>query len=143
MVFDIRPEDRLLKLTQVFSLVDAGDMSLKTAAANTGYSYWHLTRLYRKALTDGISHLYAPRPAPKPRKLSEQDVALLRQRYKELEKPQLSLLRHFMQQDYPSFPAISEEWIRRLLIRAGVYSPGDRRKIFRRRFEAPAPGVLV
>jgi transposase InsO family protein len=143
MVFHIRPEDRLLKLTQAFSLVDAGSMSLKEAAMTAGYSYWHLTRLYKKALTQGIDRLYAPRPTPKPRKLTEQDIALLKQHYEDLEHPQLSLLMYFLQQDHPSFPAISEEWARKLLIRERVYSPDPRRKIFRRRFEAPAPGVLV
>lgn len=143
MALNIRPEDRLLKLTQVFSLVDAGSMSLKEAATTTGYSYWHLTRLYKRALSDGIDHLYRPRPAPKPRKVTDQDAALLKQSYSDLGRPQLSLLQHFMSLDHPSFPAISEEWIRRLLIRASVYSPGDRSTVFRRRFEAPAPGVLV
>jgi len=143
VLFNIRPEGRLLKLTQVFSLVDAGSMSLKEAAATTGYSYWHLTRLYKKALATGIDQLYAPRPAPKPRKVTSQDIALLKQQYEELGKPTLSQLHYFMRLDYPSFPAVSEEWLRRLLIRASAYSPGDRSQTFRRRFEAPAPGVLV
>jgi hypothetical protein len=143
MVLHIKPEDRLLKLTQLFSLVDAGSMSLKEAAANAGYSYWHFTKLYKKALTAGVDHLYVPRPAPKPRKLSEHDVTLLKRCYEDLERPQLSLLMHFLHEDQPSFPDISEEWARRLLIRHQVYSPGSRGKTFRRRFEAPAPGVLV
>ncbi len=140
---NIKPEDRLLKLTQVFSLVDAGSLSLKEAAATTGYSYCHLTRLYKKALAVGIDQLYPPRPAPKPRKVSDQDIAQLKHQYKKLGHPPLSLLHHFMHQDYPSFPQVSEEWLRRLLIRAAVYSPGKRSQTFRRRFEAPAPGVLV
>ena len=143
MVLHIKPEDRLLKLTQFFSLVDAGSMSLKAAAANAGYSYWHFTRLYQKALTDGVDHLYAIRSAPKPRKLTEQDIVRLKQHYEDLNHPQLSLLMHFLRQDHPSFPAVSEEWVRRLLIRHQVYSPGTRRKVFRRRFEAPAPGLLI
>ena len=75
--------------------------------------------------------------------MSEKDIKLLKGYYLELEKPQISLLRYFLRLDYPSFPDISCEWIRKTLIREKVYSPGDRRKVFRRRFEAPCPGILV
>lgn len=49
----------------------------------------------------------------------------------------------FTKRDYPSFPTISGEWARKLLIRENVYTPGNRKHVFRQRFEAPLPGLLV
>ncbi|MBM3323336.1 hypothetical protein FJY69_07660 [candidate division WOR-3 bacterium] len=97
-------------------------MSLKEAAATTGYSCWHLTRLCSRILAAGIDQLHAPRPAPKPRKVTSQDIALLKQQYEELGKPPLSQLRCSMRLDYLSYPAVSEEWLPSLLVHASVCS---------------------
>lgn len=136
-------ENRLLTLTQLFALVRTKQMSRKEAAVTSGYSYWHLTRLYRRALAQGVDRLFAPPRVPCPRKLLPEHVAQIKQLYARLGQPQLSLLLHFLPQEYPSFPPVSEEWLRRLLIREQVYAPGTHQPTFRRRFEAPAPGVLV
>lgn len=136
------PEHKLVKLAQAFALVQNGSLSLKDAAALCGYSYWHLTRLYQKAQHIGLERLFQSK-SPPPRKLSADDVALLKQYYTDNQRPQISLLSHFLYEDHPDFPKVSQEWLRRVLIREQVYAPDSRRKVFRRRFEAPAPGVLV
>ncbi len=55
----------------------------------------------------------------------------------------MSLLLYFLKQDFPDFPSISGEWARRILIDEGLYSPGKRKKIFRKRFEMYFPGIFV
>ncbi|MEO0069167.1 MAG: integrase core domain-containing protein [candidate division WOR-3 bacterium] len=134
-------ENKIVKLSQVFTLVEQGSISLKDAAFLTGYSYWHLTRLYHRAQGVRLEQLFQPKPPP--RKLSQANVALLKNYYDKLKHPQISLLAHFLYQDHPTFPRVSEEWLRRVLIREQVYSPPSRGRVFRHRFEAPAPGVLV
>lgn len=136
-------EDKLLSLAKVFSLVDAGTETLKGAAALTRYSYWHLTRLYKQYRKDGLKNLFQRERKPIPRKLARKDIDLLKRYYLSLGKPQISLLLYFLRLDHPSFPRISGEWTRKVLIREGLYSAGDRRKVFRRRFEAPFPGILI
>jgi hypothetical protein len=136
-------EDKLLKLANVFGLVDRGAMTLKEAAVVTGYSYWHLTRLYRRYRQHGIKRLFKRHRKCRPAKLTRQHTALLKKYYRDLEQPQLSLLLYFLRLDHPSFPAVSREWTRQTLIRTKVYAPGSRSRKFRKRFEAPAPGILV
>jgi len=139
----LKLEDKLLSLNKVFGLVDHGMMSLTEAARLAGYSYWHLTRLYRRYQKSGIRKLFQHHRSRPPAKISSRQIAQLRNYYIKLEKPQMSQLLHFFELDYPNFPPLSREWARRILIREQVYSPGKRGKVFRRRFEAPAPGVLV
>lgn len=136
-------EDKLLSLAKVFGSVDRHLTSLAEAATLTGYSYWHLTRLYRRYRQSGLKQLFRRHRDRQPAKLSPQHVTQLKNYYVELGKPQLSLLLYFLRLDYPSIPEISREWTRRTLIREQAYSPGKRTKVFRRRFEAPAPGILV
>jgi len=138
-----RVEDKLLNLVKVFSLVDEDHLSLKEGAKLLNYSYWHLTRLYKKYKTEGLNNLLKREREVKQRKLKSKDVKLLKEYYLKSGKPQISLLRYFLSLDYPSFPEVSKEWIRRILLREGVYSPGNRGKVFRRRFSAPFPGLLV
>jgi len=135
--------DKLLNLAKVFSLADAKVLTLKAIASLTKYSYWHLTRLYKKYRKAGLKNLFRQERKSAPRKLERNDIDLLKRYYLTLGKPQISLLLHFLRLDHPSFPRISGEWTRKILIREGIYSAGERRKVFRRRFEAPFPGVLV
>lgn len=136
-------EDKLLNLVKVFSLVVSKVLSLKEAAKLLNYSYWHLTRLYKKYLREGPGNLFVKKRKQKRRKLKDEDVELLKNYYISLGKPQISLLHYFLYIDHPNFPKISHEWMRKILIREGVYCPEERRKVFRKRFEAPSPGVLV
>jgi len=138
-----RLEDKLLKLAQVFSLVTNKSLTLKEAAQLSNYSYWHLTRLYKRHKRDGLKKLFKRNRMRRSRKLKESDIVLLKNYYLKLARPQISLLLYFFYLDYPTFPKLSGEWIRKLLIKAGVYAVGNRKKVFRRRFEAPAPGLLV
>ncbi len=41
---------------------------------------------------------------------------------------------YFLYLNYPDFPKLSDEWVRRLLIKQGVYAVGNRKKIFRKHF---------
>lgn len=136
-------EDKLLNLAKVFSLVDNKSLTLVEAAYLAGYSYWHLTRLYKKYKEVGLKRLFKRQRKVRPRKLEAEDLELLKSYYQRLDKPQISLLLYFLGKDHPSFPKISGEWARKVLIREKVYSPGKRRKVFRQRFEAPFTGVLV
>lgn len=138
-----RLEDKLVNLAKAFSLVDKKASTLKEAACLTGYSYWHLTRLYKRYKESGLKSLFKRKRETRPRKLEAKDIKLLNNYYVDLDRPQISLLMHFLYQDYPSFPKVSCEWVRRVLIREKVYSAGPRKKVFRQRFEAPSPGVLV
>lgn len=139
----LRLEDRLLDLAKTFGLVDGRTMSLVEAATLTGYSYWHLTRLYRRYRTQGLKRLFQHHRNRPSAILTPQHVVQLKDYYLKLEKPQISLLLYFLRLDYPSFPEISREWARQTLIRNQVYSAGKRSKVFRCRFEASAPGILV
>lgn len=141
MVF--RLEDKLLKLAQVFSLVANKSLTLKEAAQLSNYSYWHLTRLDKRHKQKGLKNLFRRKRMRRPNKLKESDIALLKDYYLKLDRPQISLLLYFFYLDYPNFPKLSGEWVRKLLIKQGVYAAGNRKKIYRRRFEAPAPGLLV
>lgn len=138
-----RLEDKLLKLAQVFSLVANKSLTLKAAAQLSNYSYWHLTRLYKRHKQDGLKRLFKRNQLRRPRKLRAADIVLLKYYYLKLGRPQISLLLHFLYLDYPDFPKLSDEWVRKLLIKQGVYSVGNRKKVFRKRFEAPVPGLLV
>jgi transposase InsO family protein len=138
-----RLEDKLLKLAQVFSLVANKSLTLKEAAQLSNYSYWHLTRLYKRHKQDGLKKLFKRNRRRRPRKFRESDIVLLKNYYLKLNRPQISLLLYFFYLDYPDFPKLSGEWVRKLLIKQGVYSVGNRRKVFRKRFEAPVPGLLV
>lgn len=139
----INLEDKLLKLVQVFSLVANKLLSLKEAAQMSDYSYWYLTRLFKQYQQQGLKKLFKRKRLRKPRKLTATDMTLLKNYYLELDKPQISLLRYFLYLDYPAFPKLSGEWVRKLLIKLGVYAVGTRKKVFRKRFEAPVPGLLV
>ena len=139
----LKLEDRLLKLANVFGLVDRKAMTLKEAAVVTGYSYWHLTRLYRRYRHRGIKRLFGRHRKCRQARLRRQHVTLLKKYYRDLKQPQLSLLLYFLRLDHPSFPAVSREWVRQTLIQKQVYAPGSRSKKFRKRFEAPAPGILI
>jgi len=136
-------ENKLLNLAKVFSLVENRSITLKQGSKLLNYSYWHCTRLYQKYRKEGLKKLFKQEKKGKRRKLNEKDIALLKDYYLKLEKPQISLLHYFLRLDYPSFPKISQEWIRKTLIRENIYSPGARKKVFRKRFEAPLPGLLV
>lgn len=138
-----RLENKLVNLAKAFSLVDKKASTLKEAADLTGYSYWHLTRLHKRYKEVGLNMLFKRKRETRPRKLEAKDIELLSNYYIDLDRPQISLLMHFLYQDYPWFPRISCEWARKVLIRQKVYSAGPRRKVFRQRFEAPSPGVLV
>lgn len=138
-----RLEDKLLNLAKVFSLVDNKVLLLKEASKLLNYSYWHLTRLYKKYLKEGLGNLFVKERKRKMRKLKDEDVELLKNYYIFLGKPQISLLHYFLYIDHPDFPKLSHEWMRKILIREGVYCTGERKKVFRKRFEAPSPGVLV
>jgi len=135
--------DKLLNLAKVFSLADAKVLTLRAIASLTKYSYWHLTRLYKRYRQDGLKNLFRQEQKRKPRRLKEKDLEFLKRYYLTLGKPQISLLLYFLGLDHPSFPKISGEWARKVLIREGLYSAGERRKVFRRRFEAPFPGILI
>jgi transposase InsO family protein len=136
-------ENKLLNLTKVFSLIENNVLTLNDAAKLTNYSYWHFTRLYGKYQKSGIETLFKRNRNKKPTKLNDNNIELLKKVYLELNQPQISLLLYFTKLDYPSFPKISGEWVRQLLIRENVYCPGERKKVFRKRFEAPFPGILV
>lgn len=136
-------EDKLLNLAKVFSLVENRSITLKQGSKLLNYSYWHCIRLFQKYRKEGLKKLFKQEKKGKPRKLSDKDKVLLKDYYLKLEKPQISLLRYFLRLDHPSFPDISQEWIRKTLIRENIYSPGARKKVFRKRFEAPLPGLLV
>lgn len=43
-----------------------------------------------------------------------------------LARPQISMLMYFLYLDYPDFPKRSDEWVRKLLIKQGVYAVGKR-----------------
>ncbi|MEF3254838.1 MAG: hypothetical protein K6348_04650 [Deferribacterales bacterium] len=134
----IKLEDKLLSLVKVFSLVENRSMTLKQGSKLLNYSYWHFTRLYKRYLKEGPKNLFKGERKRERRKMSEKDIELLKSYYLNLKKLQISLLRYFLKLDRPSFPDISCEWIRKTLIREKVYSPGDRRRVFRKRFEAPS-----
>lgn len=139
----LKLENKLLNLTKVFSLIDNKVLTLNDAAKLTNYSYWHFARLYDKYQKSGIETLFKRNRNKKPSKLNDNDIELLKKVYLELNQPQISLLLYFTKLDYPAFPKISGEWARKLLIRANIYCPGERKKVFRKRFEAPLPGILI
>jgi len=141
MVF--RLEDKLLKLAQVFSLVANKSLTLKAAAQVSNYSYWHLTRLSKRYKQEGLKNLFRRNRMRRSSKLKESDIALLKNYYLKLARPQISLFLYFFYLDYPNFPKLSGAWMRKLLIKQGGYSVGNRKKTYRKRFEAPAPGLLV
>jgi transposase InsO family protein len=114
-------EDKLVNLAKAFCLVDKKASSLK----------------------EGLKMLFKRKRETRPRKLEAKAIQLLRNYYIELERPQISLLMYFLYLDYPWFPKISCEWMRKVLIREKVYSVGPRKKVFRQRFEASSPGVLI
>jgi|GEM_PF-1925013 len=136
-------EDKLLNLAKVFSLIDNKSINLKQGSKLLNYSYWHFTRLYKKYRKSGLKNLFVRERKRRRRKLREEDVELLKNYYLQLGKPQISLLLYFLRLDHHCFPEISSEWVRKILIKENVYSPSDRRKVFRKRFEAPYPGTLV
>ncbi|MEO0070981.1 MAG: integrase core domain-containing protein [candidate division WOR-3 bacterium] len=135
--------DKMLTLAKVFGLVDCRAISLKEAVTLSGYSYWHLTRLYHRYQESGLKELFQQHRNRPPTKISPQQVSQLRNYYIDLGKPQLSLLLYFFRLKHPDLPSLSREWARQILIHEQVYSPGKRGKVFRHRFEAPAPGLLV
>lgn len=136
-------ENKLLNLAQVFALIDNNNLTLKQGANLLNYSYWHFIRLYHQYQIKGIANLFQKDKPRNNLKLSPADIELIKNLYLKLDNPPISLLRYFLYLDYPSFPKISSEWIRKILIRENIYSPGQRKKIFRKRFEAVAPGVLI
>lgn len=131
-------ENKLLNLAQVFALIDNNNITLKEGAKLLNYSYWHFIRLYHHYQSQGLSNLFQKERKKKQQKLKIADIALHKEHYLKLEKPQLSLLCYFLYLDYPSFQKISSEWIRKTLIKENIYSAGIRGKVFRKRFEAPA-----
>ncbi|MEO0101333.1 MAG: helix-turn-helix domain-containing protein [candidate division WOR-3 bacterium] len=139
----VKLENKLLNLAKVVSLIDDGHLSLKEGAELLNYSYWHFTRVYKRYKTQGFGNLFKRERKGETGKLKHEDIELLKEYYLNYGKPQISLLYYFLSLDYSSFPEVSAEWIRRILIREGIYSSGERRKVFRRRFEAPFPGLLV
>jgi len=111
----LKLEDKLLSLAKVFGLVDRKSMRLVEAAKLAGYSYWHLTRLYRRYRQVGVKRLLQPRRDRPPARISSQQMALLKELYVKLEKPQMSQLLYFFELDHPDFPSLSREWARQLL----------------------------
>jgi len=135
--------NKLINLTKVFSLIDNKILTLHDAAKLTNYSYWHFTRLYHRYQTQGPNQLFKPARKEPIRKFKPEDIEILKKTYLELNRPQISLLLYFTKRDYPSFPDISNEWARKVLIKENIYAPGNRKKVFRQRFEAPLPGLLT
>lgn len=132
------------KLSIVFNMIDEGKVNLKTGSIIAGYSYWHFTRLYKKYRERGLDGLYKKERKRKWRKLRPEQRELLIKEFKGYdEEPSLSVLRYFMKMDYPDFPDISLEWIRKILIQSGAWEKGKRRTKFRERFELPEPGMIV
>ncbi len=115
-------EIKLLNLAQIFSLIDNNNITRKDGAKILNYSYWHFVRLYHQYQTNGLTSLFQKDKPRNNLKLSRNDIVLLKNLYLKLDKPQISLLHYFLYLDYPSFPKISSEWIRKILIRENIYS---------------------
>ncbi|MCX8015152.1 MAG: DDE-type integrase/transposase/recombinase [candidate division WOR-3 bacterium] len=136
-------EYKLLNFAQVFVLIDNNHLTLRQGAMLLNYSYWHFTKLYHRYQANGLPNLFKKEKPKNNLILSQNDISLLKTYYLQLNKPPMSLLHYFLYLDYPSFPKISPEWMRKILTRENIYSPGERKKVFRKRFEAVAPGVLI
>jgi transposase InsO family protein len=134
---------KLMKLKDLFQLVDKKQLKLKEAAHLANYSYWHFVRLYKQYRTKGLDRLFKLKRKPRRGKLSCHQIRILITTYTELDNPSINLLRYFVQLDHPDFPHLSIEGLRKILIRHGVYDPGPRKRRLRTRFEAPSPGLLI
>ena len=134
---------KMMKLKDIFKLVDNKRLKLKDAALLSNYSYWHFVRLHRRYRQEGITSLFKLERKQRQGRLTKNQVKILLDTYAELEKPSINLLRYFIMLDHPDFPHLSIEGLRKILIRYGVYDPGARKKKFRKRFEMPMPGLLV
>lgn len=134
---------KLGRLEVTFQLIDAKKINLKIGAQLEKYSYWHFTRLYKRYKESGIDSLFKQTRNIKPRKFKPEHVEKIKEYYTKFENPPLSILRDFLKEDFPNFPDISLEYLRKILIKEGIWNPGKRKKKFRKRFESPYPGALV
>jgi len=139
----LKLEDKMINLAKIFSLIENKVINLKEGSKLLNYSYWHFTKLYKRYKKVGLKELFKKERKRTKRKLKEKDIELLKTYYLKLDKPQISLLLYFLKIDHPSFPTLSKEWARQILIKEGLYIYKKREKIFRKRFEAEFPGILV